>query len=158
MTFHKGSGFHPHLPGFKHKFLAKALGATMWFFIFYRARFVLLLFLLRPFKLRPFFREDGPKLLVRYRFVARTKPIAYYTGFEAPVGGACTWASWRRSIASLIFAVPPSLHHCIGKCRNLCSDRTKECLLQTVKPDDISMTPFRPNWTSADMIKHDSSR
>ncbi|KAN0133969.1 hypothetical protein V8E53_008187 [Lactarius tabidus] len=33
-----GSGFHPHLPGFKHKFLAKALGASMWFFIFYRAR------------------------------------------------------------------------------------------------------------------------
>ncbi|KAF8893997.1 hypothetical protein BD779DRAFT_967730 [Infundibulicybe gibba] len=32
------SGFHPHLPGFKHNFLAKALGATMWFFIFYRAR------------------------------------------------------------------------------------------------------------------------
>ncbi|KAF8274544.1 hypothetical protein EI94DRAFT_1512079, partial [Lactarius quietus] len=40
-----GSGFHPHLPGFKHKFLAKALGASMWFFIFYRAR------------------SDGPKLL-----------------------------------------------------------------------------------------------
>ncbi|KAF9653913.1 hypothetical protein BDM02DRAFT_3068958, partial [Thelephora ganbajun] len=33
-----GPGFHPHLPGFKHQFLAKALGATMWFFIFYRAR------------------------------------------------------------------------------------------------------------------------
>ncbi|KAK0195447.1 hypothetical protein F5146DRAFT_287742 [Armillaria mellea] len=32
------SGFNPHLPGFKHNFLAKALGATMWFFIFYRAR------------------------------------------------------------------------------------------------------------------------
>jgi hypothetical protein len=43
-AFYKGSGFHPHLPGFKHQFLAKALGATMWFFIFYRARFVLLLF------------------------------------------------------------------------------------------------------------------
>ncbi|KAN0114052.1 hypothetical protein V8E52_007028 [Russula decolorans] len=70
-----GSGFHPHLPGFKHKFLAKALGASMWFFIFYRAR------------------EDGPKLLVRCRFVERTKLIAYYTGFEAPVGGTCTWAS-----------------------------------------------------------------
>ncbi|KAK0485835.1 hypothetical protein IW261DRAFT_1330062, partial [Armillaria novae-zelandiae] len=33
-------GFNPHLPGFKHNFLAKALGATMWFFIFYRARCV----------------------------------------------------------------------------------------------------------------------
>ncbi|CCM06208.1 uncharacterized protein FIBRA_08452 [Fibroporia radiculosa] len=31
-------GFHPHLPGYKHKFLATALGATMWFWIFYRAR------------------------------------------------------------------------------------------------------------------------
>jgi len=44
MAFHTGPGFHPHLPGFKYKFLAKALGATMWFFIFYRARFVLFSF------------------------------------------------------------------------------------------------------------------
>ena len=36
-----GTGFHPHLPGFKYKFLATTLGATMWFFIFYRARCVL---------------------------------------------------------------------------------------------------------------------
>ncbi|OAX44106.1 hypothetical protein K503DRAFT_795717 [Rhizopogon vinicolor AM-OR11-026] len=42
------SGFNPHLPGFRYQFLAKALGATMWFFIFYRAR------------------EDGPKLLGRH--------------------------------------------------------------------------------------------
>ncbi len=35
-----GSGFHPHLPGFTHRFLATTLGATMWFFIFYRARYV----------------------------------------------------------------------------------------------------------------------
>ncbi|KAI0775646.1 hypothetical protein BD413DRAFT_280894 [Trametes elegans] len=34
----EGSGFHPHLPGLKHRFLATTLGATMWFFIFYRAR------------------------------------------------------------------------------------------------------------------------
>ena len=33
-----GYGFHPHFPGFKHKFLGKVLGATMWFWIFYRAR------------------------------------------------------------------------------------------------------------------------
>ncbi|KAG9316318.1 hypothetical protein JVU11DRAFT_2349 [Chiua virens] len=32
------SGFNPHLPGAKYQFLSKALGATMWFFIFYRAR------------------------------------------------------------------------------------------------------------------------
>ncbi|KIM40229.1 hypothetical protein M413DRAFT_446397 [Hebeloma cylindrosporum] len=31
-------GFHPHLPGRGYKFLSQALGATMWFFIFYRAR------------------------------------------------------------------------------------------------------------------------
>ncbi|EDR08800.1 uncharacterized protein LACBIDRAFT_249375, partial [Laccaria bicolor S238N-H82] len=33
-----GPGFHPHLPGAGYNFLAKALGASMWFFIFYRAR------------------------------------------------------------------------------------------------------------------------
>ncbi|KAF9793241.1 hypothetical protein BJ322DRAFT_1033608 [Thelephora terrestris] len=38
MAGHHGPGFNPHLPGFRHQFLAKALGATMWFFIFYRAR------------------------------------------------------------------------------------------------------------------------
>ncbi|KAF9469964.1 hypothetical protein BDZ94DRAFT_1150994, partial [Collybia nuda] len=42
------SGFNPHLPGFKHNFLGKALGATMWFFIFYRAR------------------QDGAKLLGKH--------------------------------------------------------------------------------------------
>ena len=36
-----GPGFHPHLPGFKYKFLSTTLGATMWFFIFYRMRFVI---------------------------------------------------------------------------------------------------------------------
>ncbi|KAF9012456.1 hypothetical protein BDQ17DRAFT_1271603 [Cyathus striatus] len=44
------TGFHPHLPGAKHTFLAKALGATMWFFIFYRAR------------------KDGAKLLGNHGF------------------------------------------------------------------------------------------
>ena len=59
-----GSGFNPHLPGFKHRFLATTLGATMWFFIFYRARYV---------SLHPSVscsahyrhRKDGAKLLVR---------------------------------------------------------------------------------------------
>ncbi|WVQ84066.1 hypothetical protein IAT38_006211 [Cryptococcus sp. DSM 104549] len=31
-------GFHPHAPSLLHRGLAKALGASMWFFIFYRAR------------------------------------------------------------------------------------------------------------------------
>ncbi|KAF8070578.1 hypothetical protein FPV67DRAFT_1487905 [Lyophyllum atratum] len=44
-TYH--AGFNPHLPGFRKNFMAKALGATMWFFIFYRAR------------------QDGGKLLVK---------------------------------------------------------------------------------------------
>jgi hypothetical protein len=84
----------------------------------------------------PFFREDGPKLLVRCRFVERTKLIAYYTGFEAPVGGTCTRASWRRSITSLISAVPSSLHHGIANV-DFCSipGRAKECKLYTDKSD-----------------------
>ncbi|KZP34178.1 hypothetical protein FIBSPDRAFT_1035268 [Athelia psychrophila] len=38
MAGHHSSGFHPHLPGFRYQFLSKAIGASMWFFIFYRAR------------------------------------------------------------------------------------------------------------------------
>jgi hypothetical protein len=83
-----------------------------------------------------FFREDGPKLLVRCRFVERTKLIAYYTGFEAPVGGTCTWASWRRSITSLISAAPSSLHHGIANV-DFCSvpGRAKEYILYMDKSD-----------------------
>ncbi|KAF5320783.1 hypothetical protein D9619_001938 [Psilocybe cf. subviscida] len=47
-----GPGFHPHLPGPGYTFLAKGLGAAMWFFIFYRAR------------------QDGKKLLGQHGFVA----------------------------------------------------------------------------------------
>ncbi|KJA28974.1 hypothetical protein HYPSUDRAFT_115806, partial [Hypholoma sublateritium FD-334 SS-4] len=43
-------GFHPHLPGAGYNFLAKALGASMWFFIFYRAR------------------KDGAKLIGQHSF------------------------------------------------------------------------------------------
>ncbi|KDN43007.1 hypothetical protein K437DRAFT_257678 [Tilletiaria anomala UBC 951] len=38
-------GFHPHQPSLKHRAGATILGATMWFWIFYRAR------------------QDGPVLL-----------------------------------------------------------------------------------------------
>ncbi|KAJ1023065.1 hypothetical protein NDA13_005112 [Ustilago tritici] len=31
-------GFHPHQPALKHRWGAKLLGATMWFWIFYRAK------------------------------------------------------------------------------------------------------------------------
>ncbi|KAJ3748903.1 hypothetical protein DFH05DRAFT_1474725 [Lentinula detonsa] len=56
MAGHASGGFNPHLPGFRYNFLAKGLGATMWFFIFYR------------------FRQDGGKLLVRhYSFSCRTR-------------------------------------------------------------------------------------
>ena len=41
------------------------------------------------------------------------------------MGGTCTWASGRRSIASLD----------LGSV----TDRTKECLLDADKPDDILM-------------------
>ncbi|GBE81620.1 hypothetical protein SCP_0313490 [Sparassis crispa] len=45
MAGQHASGFNPHPPGFRYKFLATTLGASMWFFLFYRAR------------------KDGPKLL-----------------------------------------------------------------------------------------------
>ncbi|KAJ7594339.1 hypothetical protein C8J56DRAFT_778682, partial [Mycena floridula] len=44
-------GFTPHLPPFRYTFMAKALGATMWFFIFYRVR------------------QDGGKLLGHHPFL-----------------------------------------------------------------------------------------
>ncbi|KAI5889575.1 uncharacterized protein SCHCODRAFT_02670553 [Schizophyllum commune H4-8] len=34
-------GFHPHLPGAGHRWLGKLIGASMWFFMFYRIRCVL---------------------------------------------------------------------------------------------------------------------
>ncbi|CAO3658379.1 unnamed protein product [Rhizopus stolonifer] len=40
-----GFAFHPHFPQFTHRFVGKALGATMWFWMMYRAK------------------EDGPVLL-----------------------------------------------------------------------------------------------
>lgn len=41
-----GLGFTPHFAGFTHRFVGKALGATMWFWMMYRAK------------------QDGPVLLV----------------------------------------------------------------------------------------------
>ncbi|KAI8380464.1 hypothetical protein EDC96DRAFT_491110 [Choanephora cucurbitarum] len=41
-----GFGFHPHMASFTHRFVGKALGATMWFWMMYRAK------------------QDGPVLLV----------------------------------------------------------------------------------------------
>ncbi|KAG2210591.1 uncharacterized protein EV154DRAFT_414145 [Mucor mucedo] len=40
-----GLGFTPHFAGFTHRFVGKALGATMWFWMMYRAK------------------QDGPVLL-----------------------------------------------------------------------------------------------
>ncbi|KAH8828180.1 hypothetical protein DL96DRAFT_1602113 [Flagelloscypha sp. PMI_526] len=37
-SHHAAGGFHPHLPGLKHRFLATGIGATMWLFMFYRIR------------------------------------------------------------------------------------------------------------------------
>ncbi|KIM29784.1 hypothetical protein M408DRAFT_22649 [Serendipita vermifera MAFF 305830] len=39
------TGFHPHPPALRYRVLSQLLGASMWFFIFYRAK------------------QDGPKLL-----------------------------------------------------------------------------------------------
>ena len=75
-----GPGFNPHLPGFRHQFLAKALGATMWFFIFYRARYVVLGYtLITSDNPPPAYRQDGAKLLVR--------PVAFpcYTSIGSPL-------------------------------------------------------------------------
>jgi hypothetical protein len=33
-----GLGFHPHFAGFTHRFVGKALGATMWFWMMYRTK------------------------------------------------------------------------------------------------------------------------
>ncbi|KAF8622645.1 hypothetical protein AX15_006757 [Amanita polypyramis BW_CC] len=62
------AGFHPHLPSAKYTFMAKALGASMWFFIFYRARFVrhhMSTFAIDQVGLR---RKDGAKLLGHHPF------------------------------------------------------------------------------------------
>ncbi|KAH8550676.1 hypothetical protein BGW37DRAFT_427447 [Umbelopsis sp. PMI_123] len=32
------AGFHPHLAGAWHRYTAKALGASMWFWMMYRAK------------------------------------------------------------------------------------------------------------------------
>ncbi|KAJ7076357.1 hypothetical protein B0H15DRAFT_893408 [Mycena belliarum] len=51
MAGHHPSGFHPHLPGRGYSLLAKGIGATMWFFIFYRLR------------------QDGGKLMGHHPFM-----------------------------------------------------------------------------------------
>jgi hypothetical protein len=43
-----GLGFHPHFAGFTHRFVGKALGASMWFWMMYRTK------------------QDMPILLVKY--------------------------------------------------------------------------------------------
>ncbi|KAJ7703055.1 hypothetical protein B0H17DRAFT_922353, partial [Mycena rosella] len=59
-------GFHPHLPGRGYTLLAKGVGATMWFFIFYRLRYCLS----RPSTCSQLththfvLRKDGGKLMV----------------------------------------------------------------------------------------------
>ncbi|KAF8532510.1 hypothetical protein JB92DRAFT_2687744, partial [Gautieria morchelliformis] len=70
--------FAPHLPGLRYKLLSKALGATMWFFIFYRARFVESVFMLvYGIMLRHCFdcSEDGSKLLVPHLHTLTDPPL-----------------------------------------------------------------------------------
>lgn len=52
-----GLGFHPHFAGFTHRFVGKALGATMWFWMMYRAK------------------QDGPVLLVNKIFHYNSSPL-----------------------------------------------------------------------------------
>ncbi|GAA5956339.1 hypothetical protein JCM21900_006150 [Sporobolomyces salmonicolor] len=54
---HPAGGFHPHLPGLGHRLGAKLLGASMWFWIFYRAR------------------KDGPVMLLRSRSASASPPV-----------------------------------------------------------------------------------
>src|SRR5712672_3287350 len=123
----------------------------MWFFIFYRARFVLV-FLDESILFMFIFREDGPKLLVRCRFIERTKLIAYYTGFKAPMGGTCTWASRRRSIASLISAAPSSLDHGIANV-DFCSVPSRAIVYGQVRCiDDMQLKGFHTQWRLASCL------
>jgi len=58
-------GFHPHLPHRGYTIAGKALGAVMWFFIFYRVR------------------KDGPaKLLGRHGF----NEYSYIKGYSSGNG------------------------------------------------------------------------
>jgi hypothetical protein len=65
----------------------------MWFFIFYRARFVKTFILcVAPFDFS--YREDGPKLLVRSPSVSLLVQVltAHHSGSETSMGGAWAWA------------------------------------------------------------------
>jgi hypothetical protein len=104
-----GPGFHPHLPGFKHQFLAKTLGATMWFFIFYRARCVTLAYILTTSdSLSVVHRQDGAKLLVR-PVVFHCTPLAHlrFVGIEPPMGGPRTRQprrTWSHTLLDLFLS------------------------------------------------------
>lgn len=105
-----GPGFHPHLPGFKHQFLAKALGATMWFFIFYRARCVTLeCMLITPDDLPFVDRQDGAKLLVRpIPFLCTSLAHLCSVGIKPPMG-----VSWTRPPRRTWSHTPLDLFFCI---------------------------------------------
>ena len=54
-------GFHPHQPAFKHRWGAKLLGATMWFWIFYRAKQDGAVLLVSPFLPSATYTRSGRK-------------------------------------------------------------------------------------------------
>ena len=58
-------GFNPQLPSIWHRGSAKLLGAGMWFFIFWRARWVVQSRLYIALLMFLGDRQDGPVLLVR---------------------------------------------------------------------------------------------
>ena len=63
-----GLGFHPHFAGFWHRFAGKTLGATMWFWMMYRAK------------------QDGPVLLVNVmiQYCPKSYSLGYYRGCNTP--------------------------------------------------------------------------
>lgn len=60
-----GLGFHPHFAGFWHRFAGKTLGATMWFWMMYRAK------------------QDGPVLLVKCHGTHFCKSHTYLCYYRA---------------------------------------------------------------------------
>ena len=108
-------GFHPHPPALRYRVLSQLLGASMWFFIFYRAKCVIILYI-SHICWWDLFRQDGPKLLVGV--VSSFK--AAYSFFS--LGGTSLGSSrWRtrscqkgRAFASLesihLFTLPTFLH------------------------------------------------
>lgn len=114
-----GPGFHPHLPGFRHQFLAKALGATMWFFIFYRARCVTVRCILIKSDIPTHFAQARRREALGMSFTFRTFRLAHLcsVGIKSPMGGP--WTRPPRRARSRTPLDPFLLHMCTIRCVTL---------------------------------------